>query len=248
MIGLTRQLWVAVLTICGVAMFTHTAIAQKSDSVSTRTLIITPRLNSGGYFPFTGAYINKNVNVDVNVFYEDRIFGFFLFKSQDLKDPHSIINYLQPGIFKKIQFSPNFKLRFFAGYLFSQTSGFRDKDSDYYTACVAYWTVNDRFKLENTALFFDLSVSAKLANRFVLSYEQSGFKIDLFVWERVVFSTGELSTSASLSVNFPPIRLNDRISIQNTISCQSYLTKTKPDFAMRDGVLFQVSFPIMAGR
>jgi hypothetical protein len=248
MIGLTRQLCVVTLVICGIAMLSHAAIAQQSDSISTKTFIITPRLNSGGYFPFTGAYINKNINADINIFYEDRIFGFFLFKSQDLKDPHSIVNYLQPGIFKKVEFNPNFKLRFFAGYLFSQAAGFRDKDSDYYTACVAYWTINEWFKLENTALFIDLSISPKLANRFVLSYQPGGFKFDLFVWERVVFSTGELSTSASLSVNFPSIKINDRISVQNTVSCQSYLTKSKPDFAMRDGVLFQVSVPIMVVR
>ena len=196
------------------------------------------------YFPFSGAYINKHVNADINIFYEDRIFGFFLFKSQDLEDPHSIVNYFQPGIFKKVQVSPNFKIRFFAGYVFSQTRAFRDKDSDYYTAAVGYWTINDRLKLENTALFMDLSLSPKLANRCVMSYEQDGFKLDLLVWERVVFSSGNMSTSASLSLNFPPIKLTRHVSIQNTVSVQSYLTKSKPEFALRDGVLFQVSVPI----
>lgn len=198
-----------------------------------------------GYFPFSGAYINKNFNVDVNVFYEDRIFGFFLFKSVDLEDKHSIVNYFQPGIFKKIQFNPNFKIRLFAGYVFSQTQGFRDKgDSDYYTAAVAYWTINDKWKLENTALFMDLTTNPKLANRFVLNYETNSFRFDMYVWERVVFRTGELSTSASLSANFPPIEIGKRVAIQNTISFQSYLTQSKPEFAMRRGVLWQVSVPI----
>lgn len=233
----------AIIAVCSLAVCSS-SIAQESDSVSSKTLIITPRLNSRGYFPFTGAYINKNTNADVNIFYEDRIFGFFLFKSQDLEDPHSIVNYLQPGIFKKIQFTPQFKVRLFVGYLFSQTSGFRDRDSDYYAAAVAYWTIAERVKLENTALFYDLSIRVKLANRFVFSYEPGNFKIDLFVWERVVIETGELSTSASLAVNFPAIDLGKHVSIQSTLSFQSYLTKSKPDFAMRDGVLFQVSVPI----
>jgi len=244
MIKFHKRIHIVTLLVCSAGLISHQGIAQKSDSVKTTTFIITPRLNSTGYFPFTGAYINKNINADINIFFENKLFGFFLFKSQDLEDSHSIVNYLQPGIFKKVQFNPNFKLRFFAGYLLSQTSGFRDKDSDYYTAVVAYWTINGRLKVENTALFFDLSISAKLANRFVLTYEQSGFKVDLLVWERVVFETKGLSTSASLSVNFPPIRINDRVSIQNTISWQSYLTRSKPDFAMRDGMLFQVSVPI----
>ena len=244
MIEFGKRSQIVTLVFCAVVLIVPLANAQKTDSTRTTTFIITPRLNSTGYFPFTGAYINKHINADVNIFFENRIFGFFLFKSQDLQDSHSIVNYLQPGIFKKIQFNQNFKLRFFAGYLLSQASGFRDKDSDYYTAVVAYWTINDPIKLENTALFFDLSISAKLANRFVLSYEQNEFKIDLFVWERVVFETGGLSTSAALSLNFPPIRINERLSIQNTVSYQSYLTRSKPEFAMRDGVLFQVSVPM----
>lgn len=227
------------------ALFVNHAVAQnKSDTIPDVTFVITPRLNSTGHFPFTGSYINKNFNADINIFYERKTLGFFLFKSQDLEDRHSIVNYLQPGIFKKVQLTPNFKLRFFVGYLLAQTKGFRDRDSDYYAAVVAYWSIGDRVLLEHTALFFDLTLGEKLANRFVFSYLANGFKFDAFVWNRWVFNDGSSSTSGAVSVNFPLIRLSKKVSIQSTVSYQGYLTRAKPEYAMRKGALFSVSFPI----
>jgi hypothetical protein len=229
-----------------VAFYVNPVIAQqnKGDTISQVTFVITPRLNSTGHFPFTGSYLNKHFNADINIFYERKSLGFFLFKSQDLEDRHSIVNYLQPGVFKKVELGRSFKLRFFVGYLFAQTAGFRDPDSDYYAAVVAYWSVSDKVRLEHTALFFDLSQNEKLANRFVVSYLEHGFKFDAFIWHRWVFGDGSSSTSAALSVNFPLIGISKKVSIQSTISYQGYLSRSKPEYAMRNGVLFSVSVPI----
>jgi hypothetical protein len=216
-----------------------------TDSIPGPDLVITPRFNSAGHFPFTGALLNRNINFDLNVFFEHRGYGFFIFKSWDLEDKRSFVNYLQPGIFRKFQLAPEFAVRVFFGYVFSQTSGFRDKDSDYFTAAVGYWTINDKLKLENCALFYDLSQSAKLANRLLVSRDIKKFRIDFYVWHRIVFEQGIHATSASLALNFPRIKLSDALFIQTTFSYQGYITKTKPDFAMRDGFLFQVAFPLL---
>ena len=206
--------------------------------------MIVPRLNSAGHFPYTGALINRDVNFDVNVFFERKHYGFFVFESRDLEDSHSIVNYLQPGIFRRFQFSRQFYMRLFFGYVFSQTSGFRDPDSDYYTAAVGYCTLAENLKLEYTALFLDLSQSPKLANRVVMSWDLNDFRIDLYAWHRIVLEEGIHATSASLAVNFPRIRLSNTVSIRNTVSYQGYITRTKPAFARRDGFLFSLAFPI----
>jgi hypothetical protein len=224
-------------------LFVVTAQAQE-QSKPRPTFLINPRFNSAGHFPFSGALINNHLNFDVNIFFEHHHYGFFIFKSYDVKDPHSIVNYLQPGLFKKFQLGPKFQIGAFFGYVFSQTSGFADNDSDYFTAAVAYWTISDRLKLENTALFFDLRQSAKLANRLLLSYRLKEFKFEFYVWQRVVFENKTYATSASLAVNLPKIKLNDALFIQNTISYQGYLTRSKPDFALRKGLLVSVAFPI----
>lgn len=153
---------------------------KRTDSLSSSVLIITPRFNSAGHFPFTGSLLNNNLNFDLNIFYEHKRNGFFLFKSFDLVDAHSGVNYFQPGIFRKFEFGKMLQMRAFFGYLFSQTQEFRDKDSDYYTAATIYWTIHDNLKIENTALFFDLTQSEKLANRLLISYFWKGFKMDLY--------------------------------------------------------------------
>lgn len=224
-------------------------MAEAVDSLPRPELVITPRFNSTGHFPYSGALINRHINVDLNVFYEYRDCGFFIFKSQDLKDPHSIVNYLQPGIFRKLEFSRQVQIRLFLGYVFSQTNAFRDKeDSDYFTAAVAYWTLNDRLRLENTALFLDLTHAAKLANRLLIKWTlPKGFRVDIYLWERVVFVESTHATSSSLALNFPQIRLSPSVSIQSTFSYQRYLTKTRPGYALRDGFLLSVAVPLEMG-
>jgi len=174
---------------------------------STRAIIrITPRFNSAGHFPFTGSLLNNNLNFDLNFFYEKNKFGFFVFKSVDLEDQHSYINYLQPGIFTKFELTTNLQIRMFVGYLLSQTQRFRDKDSDYYAAAAFYWSLSPSLKVEHTALFFDMSQSIKLANRFLVYYSINGFKIELFIWNRWEFEKQFNVTSASLALNFPTIK------------------------------------------
>lgn len=217
---------------------------HKGDTVDAATWVITPRLNTAGHFPFTGSLINKHVNVDLNIFFEHRNYGFFIFKSHDLEDTHSIINYLQPGIFRKFRVTEAVDVRLFVGYLFSQTQGFRDKDSDFYTAAVAYWTLSEKVKMEYTALFFDLKQNTKLANRLLASWQIRNFRIDLFIWHRTVFSPELHATSSSLALNFPRIRLAHGFYFQNTFSYQRYITRSKPDFARREGILLSLAFPL----
>lgn len=219
----------------------------QADTVPATVLVITPRVNSAGHFPFTGSLLNTHVNADLNIFYERRRTGFFLFKSVDLVDAHSGVNYFQPGIFRKFEWGPRVQLRAFVGYLFTQTQGFRDDDSDYYTAATVYWTVHENLKVENTALFFDLSQSKKLANRLLLSYFWKGFKLDLYVWHRWECERSNHATSASIAIGLPKIKITNALAIQNTVSYQGYLSEEKPSYAMRQGLLVSVAFPINAG-
>jgi hypothetical protein len=215
-----------------------------NDSTSRRTLIITPRINSAGHFPFSGALLNKNANVDLNIFYERNRYGFFIFQSVDLEDRRSFVNYLQPGVFRKFKMSESIQVRLFAGYVFSQTDGFRDKDSDYFTAAVVYWIIRPNLKFESTSLFFDLSQSTKLANRFLVSYSLKGFRFDFYLWHRAVFERNAHALSSSLALYPPKAKIADNLYIQTSISYLGYLTDTKPSFALRDGFLFSVAFPL----
>ena len=218
-------------------------VRQARDTTRHTVLVISPRLNSTGHFPFTGALINHHLNADINIFYDRHPVGFFLFKSQDLQEK-SIVNYLQPGVFATVKLSSQLKVRGFFGYLLSQAEGFRDDDSDYYTAATVYWDIAPGFRLENTALFYDLTLGTKLAERLLLSYQKKKYKLDLYVWHRMVLDEGNHSTSAMLAFTFPQIKISDKTTLLLTSSYQSYLTTNRPGFALKNGFLFSLAMPI----
>jgi hypothetical protein len=220
-------------------------IDEPVDSSRQRfTWVVTPRLNSSGHFPFTGAMVNRNINADVNIFLEYNKWGLFLFKSHDLEQRRSPVNYFQPGLFRTIRLNPNLYVRVFFGYVFSQQRSFRDPDSDYYAAPVLYWTIRPGLKLENCTLLFDLRSEAKLANRLRLAWAVGSFRLDAFVWQRWVFAEDQHATSASLAFELPPVPISRSTEIVSSISYQGYVSRAKPDFALRDGFLFTLAIAI----
>ncbi len=240
---------VSLIFIVLIALISHRAIGQPiqqaADSQRTRMeWAITPRLNSAGHFPFTGSLINRNINADINIFAETRAWGFFLFKSHDLQEKNSLINYLQPGIFGNARVNDYIRLRFFVGYIFSQIHAFRDPDSDYYAAPVVYWTISERLKLENCVLVYDITNNVKMANRFLVFWSAGKFRIDFYVWHRVDFDSQHHATSASLAINSPAISLAERVKVMITGSYQGYVSETKPGYARRDGFLLSLAFPV----
>ena len=214
------------------------------DSTKKNTLVISPRVNSTGHFPFSGSLLNYNINADLNIFYENRHLGFFVFKSFDLVDCHSYVNYLQPGAFATINLTDEFKVRGFFGYIFNQTTRFRDSDSDYYVATAFYLNVTPRIQLENTVLYYDYNINKKLANRFLLTWNHKKINVALYVWERIVFEEERYSTSASLAVTLPTLKLSERVSLKFTSSYWRYLTTSQPVYALRDGFLFTLAVPV----
>lgn len=214
------------------------------DSTARGELDINPRLNSAGYFPYTGAVLNHHINADVNFFYQKRHFGGFVFKSQDLVDPRTYINYLQPGIFVNVHAGHLLRGRVVAGYIFNQTTHFRDYDSDVYAAGVLYWQISEHLRIENTALFFDCTIENKLANRLLMSWKQRRARVDAYLWHRQVFRTGEHSDSFSAAVTFPIIAMSKTTNLELTTSWITYLTNDRPGYALKQGFVFTLAVPM----
>lgn len=235
-----------ILIICILGTLSKSAFSfhslQADDSTKKATLVITPRINSTGHFPFTGSLLNHHLNADINIFYEQKALGFFIFKSQDLQEK-SFVNYFQPGVFATARLNNSLRARVFFGYLFSQAESFRDADSDYYTALSFYWNIAPHIRMENTSLFYDLQQQVKLANRLVVTWESDIIKLDLYLWHRIVVAESNHATSAMLALTFPKIKINKSASLFFTSSYQSYITTNRPGFALKDGFLFSVSMP-----
>ncbi|HEY5822760.1 MAG TPA: hypothetical protein VIT44_00250 [Cyclobacteriaceae bacterium] len=236
--------YLLIIVMC-IILATHLQGQSKKDTTQLSSVIIVPRLNSAGYFPFTGALLNHNTNFDVNFVYEHQAFGLLLFKSVDLQEKKSPINYLQTALFKHFPVGKTTSLRVFFGYVFSQTQAFRDeKDSDYFGAVTFYWDINSRLRLENIILYNDITIQQKIVNRLLLMYTLNDFRFDFSIHERIVFETAHWSTSAVWTVNFPKLKLTKHLAAQTTVAYQNYLTHNRPGFALKNGFLFSLSFPL----
>jgi hypothetical protein len=213
------------------------------DSTKT-TLQVYPRLHSGGYFPFTGSLLNHNPVADVNVFYERKSLGFFVFQSFDLKDRHSYANYFQPGVFATLKLNSSLKLRGIFGYVFSQTEAFRDPGSDYFSALTMYWDVSRHVSVQNTVMFYDYTIQRKLANRLLVSCAYRRFKVDGYLWSRTVLEEKRQAVSAALALTVPIIKIGEKATVHITASYLRYLTSYRPSFALDDGFVFTLGVPV----
>ena len=232
------------LAIVTVGTVTPVALNANPPDSTKASLLINSRLHSAGYFPYTGALLNHNPVADVNVFFEKKMFGFYVFQSLDLADRHSYANYLQPGVFATFRFHPSFRLRTFFGYIFSQTRGFRDPDSDFYAAATLTKDLSKHFRIENTALFYDYNIQKKLANRLSVSWSSQKFRADFYLWHRTVLDENKQAISASLALTFPILKLNKNTALQFTGAYLRYITAYRPSFALRDGFLFTIAVPV----
>jgi hypothetical protein len=226
--------------------FSRHLVAQiKADSVRPYTLVISPRINSAGYFPFTGAVLNHNVNFDFTVDFEKANRGFILFQSFDLQNKNSPINYFQPCVFEKFPVGASLSFAVYFGYLFSQMYSFSDKgESDYFGALTQNCTLSKKLRVENTMLFGNLTTQTNLVNRLELLYTLDKFSVDFYLHERVVFETKDLSTSGAIAVNLPRVKLAAKLFALATLTYNNYLSKNKPSYALENGFFLSLAFPV----
>lgn len=211
------------------------------------TSTITPRLHSVGYFPYTGSIVNRHLTADVNLYFEKRGAGFFLFKSFDPMDKRSFLNYFQPGVFVTLRPNSPLRVRAFVGYVFSQTAHFRDKDSDFCTALSFYWDVVPGVTLQHTVLYYDMETGGKLANRLLVTWQSKLLKVDFYLWHRWVVEEQSKAVSASVAITYS-VNVSKRCAIQFTGSYMSYLTREMPAYALRQGFFVTMAVPLDLGR
>jgi len=235
--------FVVLLAVFCVAGVTVKAKTGEDSTKVKSTLSLTPRLNSAGYFPYTGSIINRHATADVNLFFEKRGAGFFLYKSIDLVDGQSYLNYFQPGAFVTLRPNSPWRLRGFVGYVFSQTAHFRDKDSDFCTALSFYWDVSRNVKVQHTVLYYDVQTTSKIANRLLVTWQSKLLKVDLYCWHRWVVEEQSKALSASLAMTYE-VNVSDRFAIQFTGSYMSYLTREVPSYALRRGLILTMAVPL----
>jgi len=185
---------------------------------------------------------------DLTFFMNTKRMAFFLFKSFDLVDAHSEVIIFNPASFAKLNWAQKVQMRTFLAISFRKPAASAIK----IPISILLQPPTGQFirllKVENTALFFDLAQSSKLANRLLLSYMWKGFKFDLFCMASLGAGSQFHATSASLSINMPKIKISNQSLHSKYNLYQGYLSEAKPDWAMQKGLLVSIAFPISVGK
>lgn len=223
-------------------------LASCRDTIRTTSFWeLDSRLNSTGHFPYTGSLVNKNLNFDINLYRDRNGYGFFVFKSFDLEDRKSIVNYLQPGIFKRFLVSKRVSLTPFVGYVFSQTKSFSDKDSDGWVAAVISWKASPVIKIENTFLILNVAKNENtqsVNNRLHTSFLTKHFTVESFLWLRKEEGMRPWFVSCAAGIKLARVKITKYAFIYTSFLYQFYLTETYPSYAMRQGSIFSIAAPL----
>lgn len=206
---------------------------------------LTTKINSTGHFPYSGSLLNHHLNVDFTLYYRRHNLGFFIFKSFDLEDLSSDVNYLEPGVFARIPIGKKFTASPYAGFVFDQTESFADKSSDIFIALVTTFRENN-IKIENTALIFNFLETGShryLTNRLEVNVSLKNATISWFAWHKTGLFGVKESVSTALSFKSPKLAFTKSLALESSIMFHTYLTCNKPSYALRRGVVFSLLFP-----
>ena len=222
----------------------HTVSKADDQSYS---LVLTPKLHSAGHFPYSGSYINRNLNAELGLSYEGSMIGGFISKNIDLVDAHSSLNYATVGLFKSINLNRSIVLTPYLGYFFGQANSLMDTGSDSWAAVVVKFTVNKWFLIENTSLVSNLlqhAAGTSLANRLNVRVTIKGFRFDSFTWYSHVFKQEPHFVSGGFSITTPDWKINDNISVKTQVAMLQQLSLEKPASAKKRGLVVSLIVPI----
>jgi len=244
-IGLLFSLWF----IAGVK-----GTAQEAESKTGKqsySLEITPKLNSAGYFQYSGALFNYHPNIELNVTVNYRRLGAFITKYHDFVDSHSPVNYTTVGLYGSVQISQRVKVTPYAGYFFAQKHSFMDKASDLWAGLVIRLTISKSIWIENTTLVSNLlhhTSAMALANRLNATLMIRKFRLDTYAWYTHSMHTPLHGVSTSFAVTSPEWAVSHTVSVKVQVSFLQQITHEWPAGAYERGLLVSLIVPIKCSK
>jgi hypothetical protein len=244
-IGLLFSLWF----IAGVK-----GTAQEAESKTGKqsySLEITPKLNSAGYFQYSGALFNYHPNIELNVTVNYRRLGAFITKYHDFVDSHSPVNYTTVGLYGSVQINQRVKVTPYTGYFFAQKHSFMDKASDLWAGLVIRLTISKSIWIENTTLVSNLlhhKSAMALANRLNATLMIRKFRLDTYAYYTHSMHTPLHGVSTSFAVTSPEWALSHTVSMKVQVSFLQQVTHEWPADAYERGLLASLIVPIKCSK
>ncbi|MFM8740858.1 MAG: hypothetical protein ACKOC0_11735 [Cytophagales bacterium] len=190
-----------------IILFACTPLAAFAEADSTQSKKQTPsahwrinsRMHSKGIFTYGGWLGSDNPTFDVNLIYERKKWGLFVFKGLDLVDHYTFYNFSLISVFKNIKVTNKVTVTPYVGSFLEQAKDFADKGSD--AVCIVITTVrlHPQLTAEHMALFGNLILEPEFrdwVNRFRLTYTRKHLDVVTSLWHNnQVFDNSGYSTA-----------------------------------------------------
>lgn len=218
---------------------TDTTATQKSPNPNSANWSFSGAFHSASLYFFTGTVDQSHPSFDALFIYDRKTWGGFAFKSLDLIDHKTGVNYAMAGIHKIFNIGQAWSVMPTIGINLNQNYTMADKGSDFIFDMAISYKINPHFTVSNDALFQNIGITKDYnwTNRLKLSYHQTDFYLSALVWERnrAFHNPGYLS--AGLDAGYNIIKLSHKsnlfIGISNIYMLQS-------DIPRRNGFMFNL--------
>jgi len=223
-------------------------IAQETNNeVRPYSFSFTTRIHSISHFPMGGVYVNNNPTMDFDASLDIGNTSVFAFRSADLVDSGSPLNYATIGLSRTVGIGEGFDVIPAVGYFLSQNRGFRGPESDAWTAVTLKKRITQGICIYNTTMMGNLVVkehTPSFTNRLKINFTFSGFELDAFIWYSQTLKQPIGYTSGSLGISTPKIPISKAVSLKMHCAYQQFISSEQPESAMNKGILFSLILPV----
>lgn len=238
-----KILWLFFLLHAGVSGSYAAANRTTADTIATAVSPVSWSFSgashSASLYFFTGSVDQSNPSFDALFIYDRKTWGGFAFKSSDLTDHKTGVNYAMAGIHKIFNIGPAWSVMPTIGVNLNQNYTLADKGSDLVFDLAIAYKINTHFTISNDALFQNIGITKEYnwTNRLNLSYHRNNFYLSVLLWERnrAFHNPGYLSTGLDMGYNI--VRITGKSSLFIGIS-NIYMLQS--DTPRRNGFMFNL--------
>jgi hypothetical protein len=184
-------------------------------------LKLTTRVHSLGVFSYGGMIANENPSFDVNITYERKQWGSFLFKAVDLYDVHSHYNFTLALAYCRIRPSQNISITPYAGFIAEQRKSIVDHDSDGMIILVTAFKLDEKFTLEHCGRFSNTFFKTEWfdwLNRLRLLYSKEHIDVVISAWHNNKLFDHSTHTSFGFTAGYGRIKISEKILLSTGIT------------------------------
>lgn len=202
---------------------------------------LTALLHSESLYFFTGGVDQYDPSSDMLFVYDKGGWGGIIYKSFDLVNHNTGINYAMVVLHKHFYIGDNVQITPNIGVNLNQNHSVADKGSDLMGDLAVAYKLNNYFKVSNDAIFQNMGITKEYnwTNRIKLLYSEKDFYAAALLWDRnrVFHNSGYLSTG--FDIGYTGIKLSSKSAIGFGAS---WIYMLQSDTPRRNGFQFNLGF------